>query len=101
MWTAGGQLRAAPALCVGCRVAITCRRHACRLALGPSHCRLLALAVGSGPSGAALDFRHAARSSPGTMDELGRLVLNACQAVRGGVVVFFPSFSYADQVHAR
>ncbi|PRW20458.1 putative ATP-dependent RNA helicase DDX11 [Chlorella sorokiniana] len=63
--------------------------------------RLLALAVGAGPSGAALDFRHAARGSAATMDELGRLVLNACQVVPGGVVVFFPSFSYADQVYAR
>lgn len=42
--------------------------------------RLLALAVGAGPSGAALDFRHAARGSPATIDELGRLVLNTCQA---------------------
>lgn len=24
-----------------------------------------------------------------------------CQVVPGGVVIFFPSFSYADQVHAR
>lgn len=41
--------------------------------------RLLALAVGAGPSGAALDFRHASRGSSSTIDELGRLVLNACQ----------------------
>lgn len=68
------------------------------------HCRrrrLLALAVGVGPSGAPLDFRNASRGAAATLDELGRLVLNACQVVPGGVVLFFPSFSYADQVHAR
>ena len=64
-------------------------------------CRLLALAVGAGPSGAPLDFRHSSRATPSTLDELGRLVLNTCQVVPGGVVVFFPSFSYADQVHSR
>lgn len=42
-------------------------------------CRLLALAVGSGPSGTTLDFRHASRGNPATIDELGRVVLNACQ----------------------
>jgi chromosome transmission fidelity protein 1 len=57
--------------------------------------------MGSGPSGTALDFRHSSRGSPGTVDELGRLVLNVCRVVPGGVVLFFPSFSYADQVHAR
>ena len=30
------------------------------------------------------------------MDELGRLVASACAVVPGGVVVFFPSFKYAD-----
>ncbi|PSC69979.1 putative ATP-dependent RNA helicase DDX11 [Micractinium conductrix] len=74
-------------------------RFACGHVVGQE--RLLALAVGSGPSRAALDFRHASRGTPTTIDELGRLVLNTCQVVPGGVVVFFPSFSYADQVHAR
>jgi chromosome transmission fidelity protein 1 len=63
--------------------------------------RLLAVAVGTGPGGTALDFRHGSRGSHETIDELGRLVLNTCTAAPGGVVVFFPSFSYADQVHAR
>ena len=35
------------------------------------------------------------------MDELGRLVANARAVVPGGVVVFFPSFKYADDVYAR
>jgi len=66
-----------------------------------SKSRLLALAVGAGPSGATLDFRHASRSAHATMDELGRLLVNVCSAAPGGVVVFFPSFAYIEQVHAR
>jgi chromosome transmission fidelity protein 1 len=31
----------------------------------------------------------------------GRLLVNACAVVPGGVVVFFPSFKYADDVYAR
>ena len=57
--------------------------------------------MGAGPSGRPLDFRHSARSAPATLDDLARLLTNVCSAVPGGVVVFFPSFSYADQAHAR
>jgi chromosome transmission fidelity protein 1 len=63
--------------------------------------RLLALALGAGPSGAPLDFRHTARSGAATLDDLGRLLLNAAAVVPGGLVAFFPSFAYADQAHAR
>lgn len=63
--------------------------------------RLLALALGTGPSGRALDLRHSSRGQPAVMDELARLLLNVCQAVPQGLVVFFPSFAYAEQVTAR
>jgi chromosome transmission fidelity protein 1 len=74
-------------------------RFACGHVVGRE--RLLALALGSGPGGAPLDFRHASRGAPATMDELGRVVANVCGGAPGGVVVFFPSFAYADAVHAR
>lgn len=37
--------------------------------------------AGTGPSGRALDLRHATRGQSAMMDELGRLLLNVCQAV--------------------
>lgn len=43
--------------------------------------RLLALGLGSGPGGAALDFRHPQRAQPDMLDQLGRLMINICQAV--------------------
>ena len=43
--------------------------------------RLLALALGRGPGGRELDLRAERRGAPGALDELGRLLLNVCQAV--------------------
>ncbi|BDA42655.1 ATP-dependent DNA helicase DDX11 [Coccomyxa sp. Obi] len=63
--------------------------------------RLLAVALGRGPTGATLDLRHEQRAQPSSMDEVGRLLTNICQAVPQGVVAFFPSFAYADAVYAH
>ena len=43
--------------------------------------RLLALALGQGPTGTPLDLRHERRSAAAAMDELGRLLGNLCRAV--------------------
>lgn len=42
---------------------------------------LWSIAAGTGPTGRALDLRHAARGQPASIDELARLLLNVCQAV--------------------
>lgn len=43
--------------------------------------RLLLLPFPCGPTGLSLDLRHSTRSQPAMMDELGRLLMNICQAV--------------------
>ena len=43
--------------------------------------RLLALALGRGPTGTALDLRHVHRGKSAMLDEMGRVLINACQAV--------------------
>ncbi|DBA94863.1 TPA: hypothetical protein ACH3X1_002400 [Trebouxia sp. C0004] len=63
--------------------------------------QLLALAVAQGPSGAALQLRHGERGSDGSLDEVGRLLLNICTCTPQGVVAFFPSFAYCEQLHTR
>lgn len=63
--------------------------------------RLITIPVGSGPTGKVLDFRHEHRSSLEVMDELGRILVNVCKAIHGGVVVFFPSFDYIDMIYQR
>jgi len=62
---------------------------------------LLPVALPAGPTGTPFDFTHAARSDVKVMDELGRVVVNACRVAPGGVCVFFPSFKYADDVYER
>lgn len=62
---------------------------------------LLPIALPAGPTGVSLDFTHASRSNASIMDELGRIVVNACRVTPGGACVFFPSFKYADDVCAR
>jgi chromosome transmission fidelity protein 1 len=63
--------------------------------------QLRCIALTHGPSGRELDFRASARALPDSMDELGRVLRNVCASVRGGVVVFFPSYVYEAQCYAR
>lgn len=35
------------------------------------------------------------------MDEVGQTIANLCNVIPDGVVVFFPSFTYLDQVYKR
>ncbi|KAI9850621.1 MAG: ATP-dependent DNA helicase chl1 [Thelocarpon superellum] len=59
---------------------------------------LLAWAVSHGPSGVRFEFNFEMRNSVAVMDELGRTLVNLCRTVPDGVVVFFPSYNYLDQV---
>ena len=59
---------------------------------------LLTMTVPKGPTGQAFDFVHSKRSSPDMIMDLGRLVVNACKVVPDGIVCFFPSYKYSEQV---
>jgi chromosome transmission fidelity protein 1 len=63
--------------------------------------QLLAVSIGCGPSGRALDLRHEFRSEVGVIDELGQLLLNLCAVVPEGLVVFVPSFAYLELLDSR
>mmetsp|Transcript_14509 Transcript_14509/g.29548 ORF Transcript_14509/g.29548 Transcript_14509/m.29548 type:complete len:681 (+) Transcript_14509:1481-3523(+) len=54
-----------------------------------------------GPSSKKLDFRHILRSSGDMIDELGRSLLNLCNIVPSGFVVFLPSYKYESEVFQR
>ncbi|GAB5036393.1 atp-dependent rna helicase ddx11-like protein 8-like [Nannochloropsis oceanica] len=62
---------------------------------------LTSLCVSKGPTGVGFDFTHKSRVLPEQMDELGRLLLNVCTIIPGGVVVFFPSYGYEEMVVRR
>ncbi|KAF8400786.1 hypothetical protein HHK36_014088 [Tetracentron sinense] len=60
---------------------------------------ILPVAVSRGPSGLSFDFSYSSRSSPVMIEELGRLLCNLVTVVPEGIVVFFSSFEYEEQVH--
>ncbi|XP_057854294.2 uncharacterized protein LOC131064226 isoform X2 [Cryptomeria japonica] len=61
---------------------------------------ILPIAVSRGPTGRTFDFTHQNRSSPSMMEELGRLLCNLTSVVPEGIIVFFSSFEYENQVYA-
>ncbi|XP_017699231.3 ATP-dependent DNA helicase DDX11 [Phoenix dactylifera] len=60
---------------------------------------LLPIAVSRGPSGMTFDFSYNSRSTPSMIDELGRLLCNLVAVIPEGVVMFFSSFDYEEQVY--
>ncbi|XP_022954242.1 ATP-dependent DNA helicase DDX11 isoform X1 [Cucurbita moschata] len=60
---------------------------------------VLPMAVSSGPSGQPFDFSYSSRSSSAIVKELGLLLCNLVTVVPEGIVVFFSSFDYEEQVH--
>lgn len=59
---------------------------------------LLALPVSIGPGGIPFDFTFAQRSNEGMIRELGTALIELCEIVPDGLVVFFPSYGYLDSV---
>ncbi|XP_031550335.1 ATP-dependent DNA helicase DDX11-like [Actinia tenebrosa] len=63
--------------------------------------QLLTIALGKGPSGLELDFTYQSRDSPQLIEECGRVLLNTCAVIPGGVVCFFSSFDYAQKIYSH
>ncbi|XP_048589126.1 ATP-dependent DNA helicase DDX11 [Nematostella vectensis] len=72
---------------------------ACGHVIKPEH--LLAIALDKGPSGTSLDFTYQTRDTPQLIEECGRVLINTCAVIPGGVVCFFPSFDYAQKVYTH
>ncbi|KAI0157141.1 DNA repair helicase [Hypoxylon sp. FL1284] len=53
-----------------------------------------------GPNAVEFEFSFQKRSNKSMIGQLGLAVLNICTAVPDGVVVFFPSYGYLDEVVA-
>ncbi|KAL0127028.1 hypothetical protein PUN28_005395 [Cardiocondyla obscurior] len=51
-----------------------------------------------GPTGIEFEFNFQNRQNTKLLDELGRALLNLCNIVPAGIVVFFPSYNYEDIV---
>ncbi|CAL1679080.1 unnamed protein product [Lasius platythorax] len=51
-----------------------------------------------GPTGVEFEFNFHNRQDTKLLDELGRALLNLCNIVPAGIVIFFPSYNYEDIV---
>ncbi|XP_029157504.1 ATP-dependent DNA helicase DDX11 [Nylanderia fulva] len=54
--------------------------------------------VTRGPTGVEFEFNFQNRQNTKLLDELGRALLNLCNIVPAGIVIFFPSYNYEDTV---
>lgn len=61
---------------------------------------LLALPASRSASGMDLEFTYEKRNSPAMIEALGDSLAEICVRVPDGLVVFFPSYAYLDQVIA-
>jgi chromosome transmission fidelity protein 1 len=68
----------------------------CGHVIPPSN--LCAWTLSTGPSTSAFEFTYKNRSNTAMLDDLGRALLNICNVVPDGVVVFFPSYLFLDSV---
>ena len=62
---------------------------------------LIALAVAKGPGGIDFDFTYDKRNSPAMIEALGNCLLELSNIIPDGLVVFFPSYAYLEQVVSR
>lgn len=62
---------------------------------------LMAAVVSCGPTGKVLNFSFANRSKDSVINELGIVLVNVATIVKSGVVVFLPSFAYAQTVEEK
>lgn len=64
--------------------------------IDPNNINLCLLATG--PSGMSLNFSYESRNNIQMINEVGVMITNYSRIIPAGVVVFFPSFRYMEQV---
>ncbi|KAG2204615.1 hypothetical protein INT46_009724 [Mucor plumbeus] len=62
---------------------------------------LATITLDQGPSGQPFIFNYESRQDLKLMDEVGSSIANLCNVIPDGIVCFFPSFTYLDQVYKR
>jgi len=59
---------------------------------------LIALPVAKGPGGVEFDFTYEKRNSSAMIETLGSCLIELSSTIPDGLIVFFPSYAYLDQV---
>ncbi|KAI9318461.1 helicase C-terminal domain-containing protein [Dichotomocladium elegans] len=77
--------------------------HISRLSCGhiiPST-NMAVMSINNGPTGKPFLFNFESRRDSKLMDEVGLALVNLCNLIPDGVVCFFPSFSYLEQMYTH
>jgi chromosome transmission fidelity protein 1 len=60
---------------------------------------LLTMIIEKGPIGTPFLFNYENRNNPKILKELGQLILNVVNVIPDGIVIFFPSYLYLNEVY--
>lgn len=71
----------------------------CGHVIPPSN--LMVSVLNTSPKGLPFEFKFDSRDNTGLLDELGRTLVNLCNIIPAGLVVFVPSYAFLDKVQAR
>jgi chromosome transmission fidelity protein 1 len=63
--------------------------------------QLLPICLSAGPTNVPFNFTFEKRNKESLVKEMGLAIVNLSNVVPGGIVVFFASYSYMDQVFAK
>ena len=62
---------------------------------------LIVVPITKGPNKVEFDFTYQRRNVPAVIDALGHAIATLCTTIPDGVVIFFPSYRYLDEVMLR
>ena len=62
---------------------------------------LIVLPIAKGPRDVEFDFTYQKRNTPAVVDALGHAIIGLCATIPDGLVIFFPSYRYLDEVILR
>ncbi|KAJ3225682.1 DEAD H (Asp-Glu-Ala-Asp His) box helicase 11 [Clydaea vesicula] len=54
--------------------------------------------IKNGPSGRLMEFTYDKRNDKSLLNELGNTIINFCNFIKGGIVCFFPSYTFLNVV---
>ncbi|XP_045596543.2 ATP-dependent DNA helicase DDX11 [Procambarus clarkii] len=63
--------------------------------------QIMPIVLSQGPTNVTLDFTYQHRGDTKVLDELGRVLVNTCTVVPGGIVCFLPSYDYEQRVFSH
>lgn len=71
----------------------------CGHVIPPSN--LMVSVLSASPKGLPFEFKFDSRDNTELVDELGRTLINLCNIIPAGLVVFVPSYAFLDKIMAR